>query len=192
MGLTVRIDPAKCVACMACVRECPVEAVQVHEDRVEIAQESCIRCGLCVPACPHDAIHTHGEPESVRSLLRRDAPILILAAEASVHFYPATPEQVINACHAAGFRAVVPGTLGDELVAREYLRLLATNGYATWIRSTSPVVVEYCRRRHPELLAHLVPVASPPVAAARYVRAINLGPVTLVYAAASSPGDGPE
>lgn len=192
MGLTVRINPAKCVACMACVRVCPVEAVQVNDDRVEIAQESCIQCGLCVPACPHEAIGTHGEPESVRSLLGRDSPLLILATEANVHFYPATPEQVINACHAAGFRAVVPGALGDELVAREYLRVLAANGHRTWIRSTSPVVVEYCQRRHPELLAHLVPVASPPVAAARYLRAIGAEPVTIVYAGVSSPGDGPE
>lgn len=192
MGLTVKIDPAKCVACMACIRACPVEAVQVNEDKVEIAQESCIQCGLCVPACPHAAIRTHGEPDSVRSLLRRDAPLLILAAEAAVYFYPSTPEQVINACFAAGFHAVVPTTLGDELVAREYLRVLGSNGQRTWIRSTSPVVVEYCRRRYPELLSHLVPVASPVVAAARYLRAVSPGRVAIIYCGAASPGELPE
>jgi diguanylate cyclase (GGDEF)-like protein len=145
-----------------------------------------------VPACPHDAIRTYGEPDSVRSLLSRDAPLLILAGEAAVHFYPATPEQVVNACFAAGFRAVVPTALGDELVAREYLRVLGTNGQRTWIRSTSPVVVEYCRRRYPELLSHLVPVASPVVAAGRYLRAVNPGQVAIVYCGAASPGDLPE
>lgn len=192
MGLTVTINPRECVACMACVRVCPVEAIQVRDEAVQIAQESCITCGLCVPACPHDAIHVLGAPDAVRALLARGEPLLILASEAAVHFYPSTPEQVINACFAAGFRGVVPGVLGDELVAREYLRLTQADGRRTLIRSTSPVVVEYCRRQYPELLAHLVPVASPPVAAARYLRRIQPEPVTIVYAGVSSPGDGPE
>jgi diguanylate cyclase (GGDEF)-like protein len=193
MGLTVHIDPQRCVACMACVRVCPVEAVQVRDDGVRISEESCIRCGACVPACPHDAIGIRGEPDRVRELLARGHPILLLATEAVVHFYPATQEQVWNACAALGFREVVPALVGDELVAREYLRLARANGRRTWIRSTSPVVVEYCRRKHPELLPYLAPVATPAVAAARYLRALYKDePITLVYCGVATPGETPE
>ena len=51
-----RIKPDSCVACMACVRVCPADAVAVEGAIVRIVDEACTRCGLCVPACPHDAI----------------------------------------------------------------------------------------------------------------------------------------
>lgn len=192
MGLTVSIDPVRCVSCMACVRVCPVEAIQVRELAVEIVEESCIKCGLCVPTCPHDAIHVRGAPERVAELVATGNAVLLLAAEAAAHFYPATPEQVTNACLAAGFRAVFTSVVGDELVAREYLRLLRQNGGKLMIRSTSPVVVEYCQRKYPQLLSYLAPVATPAVAAARYLRAGYDEPIHVVYAGAASPGDGPE
>ncbi|MBI4513685.1 MAG: diguanylate cyclase, partial [Gemmatimonadetes bacterium] len=177
---------------MACVRVCPVEAIEVREGAVEIVPESCIRCGLCVPTCPHDAIHVKGEPARVAELAATGNALLILAAEAPAHFYPATPEQVVNACLAAGFRGVYSSIVGDELVAREYLRLLRQNGKRLMIRSTSPVVVEYCQRKYPQLLPYLAPVATPPVAAARYLRAAYHDSIHVVYAGASSPGNGEE
>ena len=57
----------------------------------------------------------------------------------------ATPEQVVNACYAAGFRTVHRGVIGDELVAAEYLSLWRDKGWGTLIRSTDPVVVETVR-----------------------------------------------
>ena len=61
---------------------------------------------------------------------------LILSAESAAHFYPATPEQVVNACYAAGFRVVTRGVIGDELVAAEYLRLWEEEPWGTMIRSS--------------------------------------------------------
>jgi NADH:ubiquinone oxidoreductase subunit F (NADH-binding)/NAD-dependent dihydropyrimidine dehydrogenase PreA subunit/(2Fe-2S) ferredoxin len=47
------IDQEKCLACGACLRNCPVEAVHKSEDKVyTIIQEKCIKCGACFTACP--------------------------------------------------------------------------------------------------------------------------------------------
>lgn len=47
------IDQEKCEACGACLRNCPVEAVNKSEDKVyTIIQEKCIKCGACFSACP--------------------------------------------------------------------------------------------------------------------------------------------
>jgi len=56
-----RIDPDKCVACLACVRVCPADAVAVEGPQVRIVDAACTRCGLCLPACPHDAIEALGD-----------------------------------------------------------------------------------------------------------------------------------
>jgi diguanylate cyclase (GGDEF)-like protein len=188
MSLTFRIDASHCVDCMACVRVCPVEAVRAQEGTLQIVEESCIECGLCVPACQHDAIAATGDLAAARRYLDRRSGVLILATESVVHFHPATPEQLLNACYAAGFRAVYPSVLGDELVAHEYLRLWRQDRNRTTIRSTSPIVVEYVKRKYPELLPYLAPVVTPAVAQARYLKALHGGKVKIVYSGVGNFG----
>ncbi|MGH7751197.1 MAG: indolepyruvate ferredoxin oxidoreductase subunit alpha, partial [Gemmatimonadales bacterium] len=67
------IDPAKCVACLACVRICPADAVAVSGTQVRIVDDSCTRCGLCLPACPHDAIAVQGDYAQALELARGGA-----------------------------------------------------------------------------------------------------------------------
>jgi NADH-quinone oxidoreductase subunit F len=51
--IAYEIDQEKCEACGACLRNCPVGAVNKSEDKVyTIIQEKCIKCGACFTACP--------------------------------------------------------------------------------------------------------------------------------------------
>ncbi len=176
------INPDKCVACLACVRACPVEAVGVVETNVQIIDEACIRCEACVPACPHEAIDVRGDFGRALELAVAGDAILILSVEAEVHFYPQTPEQAVNACYRAGFGTVYRGVLGDELVAEHYRRLWSKGSRGTMIRSTCPVVVESIRREYPELIPFLAPVQTPVQAEAGYIRAKHGADTKIVYA----------
>lgn len=183
----------KCTSCMACVRVCPVEAISVGEDEIRIVPETCIECGLCVPSCHHDAIDVVGNAESCRAALEAGEAVVILPTEISVYFFPATPEQIINSCFEIGFASVYFETLGDELVAAEYLRLWKEGEGRSWLRSTSPIVVDYCRTKTPELLPFLAPVVTPAIALARYVRRLEGKGRRIVYAGIGAPGEnGPE
>ena len=186
------IDPSACVACLACVRVCPTGAVEVQEPLVRIEDGACIRCGLCVPACPHDAIEVTGELGRAMAVAARGGGVLILSPEAAAHFYPATPEQVVNACYAAGFRMVNRGVVGDELVAAEYLAVWRDESWGTIIRSTDPVVVDTVRRDYPELVPYLAPVTIPAVAEARYLRALVGEKLEIVFAGVCPPAGRPE
>jgi diguanylate cyclase (GGDEF)-like protein len=187
-----RIDPDKCVACHACVRVCPADAVAVEDQRVWIVDEACTRCGLCLPACPHDAIIASGDHARALELAMGGEAVLILSVESAAHFYPATPEQVVNACYAAGYKIVHRGVLGDELVARQYRELLADEGWGTIIRSTCPVVVETVRAQYPELIPYLAPVATPIAAEARYLKALYGAGTPVVYAGVCITEGGPD
>jgi NADH-quinone oxidoreductase subunit F len=47
------IDPEKCQACMICLRNCPVKAINGDKDLVHwIDQEKCTKCGTCLEVCP--------------------------------------------------------------------------------------------------------------------------------------------
>ncbi len=96
--------------------------------------------------------------------------IIILGADALLAARPATPGQLVNACYAAGYSAVIPSSWGDELVASGCLREIAARGQGSVVLCACPRVGERMRRIQ-SLLPHLLPLASPPVAAARYLRA---------------------
>src|SRR2546422_10045715 len=177
-----RIDPELCVACLACVRVGPADAVAVEGQQGRIVDEACPRCGLCLPACPHDAIVAHGDVGRALELAQAGRATLILSVESAAYFYPDTPEQVVNACYAAGFRTVHRGVLGDELVAREYLQLWSEDGWGTMIRSTCPLVVETIEHEYPELIPYLAPVATPVAAEARYLNQMYEARTPRVYA----------
>ena len=188
------INGDTCVACLACVRVCPTNAIAVAPDAsvVRVIDEACIRCGLCVPECPHDAVEVSGGLGRAVAIAAEGTGILILGTECAAHFHPVQPEQVVNACYAAGFRLVSRGVIGDELVAAEYLKLWQREEFrgGTLIRSTDAVVVDAIRSRYPELIPHLAPVAVPAVAEARYLRSIHGEGVKIVYAGVVPPPDG--
>jgi diguanylate cyclase (GGDEF)-like protein len=171
----------KCVGCLACVRVCPSQAIEVDSDIVRIVDESCIRAGACVPACPHDAIDAVGDLATALELAEGDESALVLSVEADVAFHPHAPEQIVNACHAAGFPVVTRGVIGDELVAAEYGRLMADTGWGTMIRSTCSVVVEKIRHDYPDLVPYLAPVKTPLAAEAAYLRAVHGAGLSVVY-----------
>jgi len=192
--LNFAIDAEACVACLACVRTCPTDAIAVAGEAplLQIVDELCIRCGQCFAACPHDAVRVGGEIGRALAAAARGDGVLILSPEAAAHFYPATPEQVVNACYEAGFRTVTRGVIGDELVAAEYLRLWEEEAWGTMIRSTDPVVVDTIRARYPELIPYLAPVAIPAVAEARYLKARQGSHFPVIYAGISPPARSPD
>ena len=47
------IDPTKCKACMICLRNCPVEAINGGKNQVHVIdQGKCTKCGTCFDVCP--------------------------------------------------------------------------------------------------------------------------------------------
>src|SRR5256712_7641807 len=177
-----RIEPELCVACLACVGVCPADAGAVKGQQARIVDEACPRGGPSLPACPHEALVAHGDLGRALELAQGGRATLILSVESAAYFYPDTPEQVVNACYAAGFRTVHRGVLGDELVAREYLELWSEDGWGTMIRSTCPVVVETIEHEYPELIPYLAPVATPIAAEARYLKQMYGARTPIVYA----------
>lgn len=143
------------------------------DQELRVLWSTCVQCGFTVPTSDGAAKDVHGDLDAVLDLAGPGAslPPLILSPEAAVFFYPVTPEQLVNACWRVGFSPVVLELLGDELVAAEYLKLWRRDAEGrTWIRSTSPIVVEYIQLRHPELVPFLAPIAGPAVAALRFLR----------------------
>jgi NADH-quinone oxidoreductase subunit F len=47
------IDPAKCSACLICLRKCPAEAIDGGKQKIHVIdQGKCTNCGTCLEVCP--------------------------------------------------------------------------------------------------------------------------------------------
>ena len=47
------IDPAKCQACLICLRNCPTNAIDGGKNRIHVIDQSkCTKCGTCLDVCP--------------------------------------------------------------------------------------------------------------------------------------------
>lgn len=107
--------------------------------------------------------------------------VVILGNDAQLAARPATPVQLAHACLAAGYRAVIPASWGDELVAAATARLIAERGPGTTIHCACPHVARRVLAVGTELAPFLLSLVPPPVAAARYVRHFSPGGVRVTY-----------
>lgn len=49
--MAYRITDA-CIACGACVADCPVDAITEGDGKYEINPDLCVECGACAGTCP--------------------------------------------------------------------------------------------------------------------------------------------
>jgi hypothetical protein len=102
---------------------------------------------------------------------------------------PATPVQLAHACRALGFELAFPASWGDELVADGCLARLAECGSEPAIVCACPYVTERLTRVGAELAPWMLTLVAPPVAAARYLRAVyGERPVHITYVGACPAG----
>jgi hypothetical protein len=112
--------------------------------------------------------------------------VAILGADALLVALPSTPTQLANACFAGGFAEVFPATWGDELIAAGCLEQLESRTGPA-IFCSCPLVAEQLRGAA-ELHRFIIPLISPPVAVARYLRALYHGDALRITYVGDCPG----
>ncbi|MCX6273506.1 MAG: 4Fe-4S dicluster domain-containing protein [Bacteroidetes bacterium] len=173
MGL-VTINDDKCKLSYACVRVCPVKAIEVRSDKEfpRIIPERCIGCGSCIQACSQHAISYKSDNEVVKSLIdAQNVVIAILAPEISAEFGDVTDyRKFVNMIKKLGFDFVCEASFGVDLVAARYLDLFTQFKGKYYITANCPAIVSFVEKFHPTLVDNLAPIVSPMIAMTRVIR----------------------
>jgi hypothetical protein len=121
-------------------------------------------------------------PSSPSARPHQAVPIIILGTDALLAALPATPVQLAHACLRAGFANAVPASWGDELIAAAVLRRLPQFAGGPAIQCSCPMVAHRLLNVGTDLRPAMMGLVPPPVAIARYVRALSgTTPVRITY-----------
>lgn len=111
--------------------------------------------------------------EQIESTVSQTVPVVVLGTDALLAAAPNTAVQLAHACLHAGYASVVPASWGDELVAAAVLRRLPQFGHGPAIQCSCPIVAHRLLTTGGDLRPVMLPLVSPPVALARYLRALS-------------------
>ena len=50
------INQETCTGCGDCVESCPLESLEIKDDKAVVDEETCGDCGSCVDVCPSESI----------------------------------------------------------------------------------------------------------------------------------------
>jgi Na+-translocating ferredoxin:NAD+ oxidoreductase RNF subunit RnfB len=173
MSQLFSINEEKCINCFACVRVCPVKAIEVKAEKnyASILSERCIGCGSCLTICPVNAVIYRSSKDEVKEILKGGGKIAaIVAPSISGEFVDITDyRKFVQMIKALGFSYVCEVTFGVDLVAREYKKLFGDFRGKYFITTVCPVIVSLIEKFYPELVNNLAPIISPMISTAKVI-----------------------
>jgi len=169
----IEIKNEKCTVCYACVRACPVNAIQVkpNQDYPEVNNQWCIGCGSCLNVCSPKAIIYRDSKPRVKEILNSGEKVAaIVGPSISGEFDDITDyRKFVQMIRRLGFTYVNEVSFGVDIIAREYKKLFENFKGKHYITSICPPIVSLIEKFHPELIYNLAPITSPMIATAKVV-----------------------
>ncbi len=177
--------PAKCKDCYRCLKSCPVKAIKIKDGQAYIIEERCIHCNICIMNCAQDAISFMTNKSQVYQLLNSGRKVVISVAPSySAICASWERERFPSALRRMGFSFVAETAVAANIVAQKTMEIVAQNPHKTHISSICPTVVNYIEKYRPELTGNLIPIASPYIVHARWLKEKFGGDVAVVHAGA--------
>jgi iron only hydrogenase large subunit-like protein len=164
-----------CTGCNKCIRACRVLGANIAtyengKNVVEVDPEKCISCGACINACEHDAREYYDDTEAFFSDLKNGEKITLLLAPAFKANYKGNYKKILGSLKKLGVKDIVSVSFGADITTWAYINYITKYGFLGGVSQPCPAVVNYIEKYRPEVLNKLVPVHSPLMCAATYLR----------------------
>lgn len=165
----------KCIGCNRCISVCPVPmANQLKTEgenrRIEVDPIKCIACGSCFDTCEHKARSFEDDTERFFSDLKKGERISVLTAPAFKASYPGEYQRVLGQLKSLGVQHIYSVSLGADITTWAYINYIQTHNFIGGISQPCPAVVTYIEKYQPELIPKLMPIHSPMMCAAIYMK----------------------
>lgn len=160
-----------CIGCNKCISACPVLLANViGEGRINVDTTVCIECGHCFSTCKHNAREYEDDTQTFLSDLRAGKKLSVIVAPAFKVNYPKEYSLVFGYLKQLGVNAIYPVSFGADITTWAYIKYIKETKKTGMISQPCPAIVNYVERHHPELIDWLMPVHSPMMCEAVYLK----------------------
>ena len=161
----------KCVGCNKCIRSCPTLLANVaHNERIDVNADMCIECGACFDNCRHEARDFEDDTVKFLNDLKVGKKLSVIVAPAFIANYPTTYKKIYGYLKSLGVAHIYSVSFGADITTWAYISYLKVTGKTGLISQPCPAIVNYIEKYQPELIPMLVPLHSPMMAEAIYLK----------------------
>lgn len=179
----VYTEPESCQDCYKCIRECPVKAVRIENNKASIINERCVYCGHCTQICPTGAKKVRDGLTRAQLTIDKHPKVYLSLAPSYVSEFDGVPAAaMVAAIKQLGFIGVSETALGAEMVSASTEDFLNTADKGIYIASACPVVVDYVRKYAPDYVPYITPIISPMLAHAKMLKSLYGDDVKVIFA----------
>ena len=161
----------KCIGCDRCLRECPsLLANKALGDRIDVNSEMCIQCGYCFDNCKHSARDYEDDTDKFLKDLRNGRNISVIVAPAFASNYPNDYKKILGYLKSLGVKHLYSVSFGADITTWAYINYIVKTGKHGLISQPCPAIVNYIEKFRHSLIDYLMPIHSPMMATAIYLR----------------------
>ncbi|MDD6305500.1 MAG: EAL domain-containing protein [Clostridiales bacterium] len=164
-----------CIGCNRCISGCPVLGanISVRKDgrnQILVDNEKCLHCGRCLKTCHHHAREYRDDTETFLEDLRGGALISLLVAPSFFIIYDKKAFQILGYLKALGVHLIYDVSYGADIATWAYLTYIEKQKLEGAIVPPCSAIVNYIQKYSETLLDKIIPIQSPLLCAATYVR----------------------
>ena len=160
-----------CIGCNKCIKGCPTLIANIaKEKQIHVNTDACISCGACVSVCTHNARDYEDDTALFLNDLKNGRHYSVLVAPAFISNYPDTYKRVYGYLKSIGVNEIYPVAYGADITTWAYLKYINDTGKKGLISQPCPAIVNYIERYKPQLIDKLMPVQSPMMCEATYLK----------------------
>lgn len=169
----ISVDEAMCSGCNACIRACPIinaNKVSNYDGKIVVSLvdvDKCVACGNCVKECHHGA---RKYLDDTKTVMNNISDYAFLIAPATLITQKNKGRDILNYLRKNGAKGIYDVSYGADITTWMYYKYLKENPDAKTISSACPAVVSFVEKHTPELIPNLMPIHSPMLCLAIYLR----------------------
>lgn len=158
----IALKQDNCKDCYKCIRNCPVKAIEFHDNAAHILGEECILCGRCYVVCPQNAKQVRSDAHRVREAIEAGRTVIASVAPSFVSGMGVDSiEDLEAALKALGFAGAEETAIGAGFVSRAYEDILRAGRQKIVISSCCPSINQLIQQYYPDLAHNLAQVLTP-------------------------------
>lgn len=161
--------------CNRCISVCPAmmanQSTEVDgKNVIWVNGDACVHCGACMDVCHHKARSYQDDVNRFLDDLKKGEKISLLVAPAFIANYKSQYRQILGYLKSLGVNRIISVSFGADITSWGYLNYITKYNFTGGISQPCPAIVDYIEKYIPELVDKLVPVHSPMMCSAIYVK----------------------